>query len=71
MFICQVNCICYAWYTVLICVVLGSRRVFGTVVHSKVAVLIDTSGSMDQYIDELKKELASLVWDQLYRHGAK
>lgn len=44
----------------------GSRRVFGTVVETKVAVLVDISGSMMTYLDELKHELASLIWDQLY-----
>ncbi|KAH3861547.1 hypothetical protein DPMN_024479, partial [Dreissena polymorpha] len=49
----------------------GSRRVFGTVVHKKCAILIDTSGSMVPYMEELKKELASLVWEQLYRQGCR
>ncbi|XP_059162068.1 von Willebrand factor A domain-containing protein 3A-like [Physella acuta] len=45
----------------------GSRRVFGTIVHKHVAFLIDTSGSMEPKIGELKKELATLVWDQLHK----
>ena len=49
----------------------GSRRVFGTVVEQKCVFLIDTSGSMDPYMEELKKELASLIWDQLHKHGVK
>ena len=49
----------------------GSRRIFGTVVHKKVAILVDTSGSMEPYMNELKKELAALIWDQLYRLGAR
>ncbi|KAL3876675.1 hypothetical protein ACJMK2_034479, partial [Sinanodonta woodiana] len=49
----------------------GSRRVFGTVVHKKCIFLIDTSGSMEPYMEELKRELASLIWDQLYRQGVK
>ncbi|XP_045213175.2 von Willebrand factor A domain-containing protein 3A-like isoform X3 [Mercenaria mercenaria] len=49
----------------------GSRRVFGTVVHRKCAILIDTSGSMVPYMEELKKELASLIWEQLYRQGCR
>ncbi|XP_060556889.1 von Willebrand factor A domain-containing protein 3A-like [Ruditapes philippinarum] len=49
----------------------GSRRVFGTVVHKKCAILIDTSGSMVPYMEELKKELASLIWEQLYRQGCR
>lgn len=50
---------------------LGSRRVFGTILHKKVVILVDTSGSMEQYMNELKKELAALIWDQLYRLGAR
>ena len=46
----------------------GSRRLFGTFSHEKIAILIDTSGSMDQYMVELKKELASLIWEQLYKY---
>ncbi|CAG2240359.1 von Willebrand factor A domain-containing protein 3A [Mytilus edulis] len=49
----------------------GSRRVFGNIVHTKCMILVDTSGSMDPYMNELKQELASLVWDQLYRLGAR
>ncbi|XP_013421396.1 von Willebrand factor A domain-containing protein 3A [Lingula anatina] len=49
----------------------GSRRVFGVICHKRVAILIDTSGSMDQHMEELRKELASLIWDQLYKLGAK
>ncbi|KAF6019954.1 VWA3A [Bugula neritina] len=44
----------------------GSRRVFGTIVEQKVAILVDISGSMMSHMDELKHELASLIWDQLY-----
>jgi hypothetical protein len=50
---------------------LGSRRVFGNLVHTKSMILVDTSGSMDPYMSELKQEIASLVWDQLYRLGAR
>ncbi len=46
----------------------GSRRLFGTFVHQKIAILIDTSGSMNDYITEVKKELGSLVWEQLYKY---
>lgn len=49
----------------------GSRRLFGTFVHDKICVLIDTSGSMDNYIEELKKELACLVWEQIFKHKIK
>ena len=49
----------------------GSRRIFGCVVEKKVSVLIDVSGSMDAYMEELRKELVSLIWDQLYRNRVK
>ena len=49
----------------------GSRRVFGTVVEAKVAVLVDISGSMEPHMDELKKEMASLIWDQLHRYNVQ
>jgi hypothetical protein len=55
----------------LLIVCTGSRRVFGTILHKKVVILVDTSGSMEQYMNELKKELAALIWDQLYRLGAR
>lgn len=44
----------------------GSRRVFGTIIHQNCTFLIDTSGSMNPYLDELKKEIVSLIWEQLY-----
>lgn len=46
----------------------GSRRLFGTFVHGKIAILIDTSGSMDQYMEELRRELACLIWEQLFKY---
>lgn len=45
----------------------GSRRVFGTLTHKKVVLLVDTSGSMEPRLNELKKELAALMWDQIYK----
>ena len=45
----------------------GSRRVFGTLTHKKVVLLVDTSGSMEPRLNELKKELAALLWDQIYK----
>ncbi len=51
--------------------VAGSRRVFGTVIEKNCVFLIDTSGSMDPYMEELRRELASLIWDQLYKHKVK
>ena len=44
------------------------QQTFGTFTHEKIAILIDTSGSMDQYMSELKKELASVIWEQLYKY---
>ena len=49
----------------------GSRRVFGTVVEKSCIFLIDTSGSMDQHMDELKKELIHLVWEQLHKYTVR
>lgn len=46
----------------------SSRRVFGTVSEKKCIFLIDTSGSMDERMEELKKELISLIWEQLHKH---
>jgi von Willebrand factor A domain-containing protein 3 len=45
----------------------SSRRLIGTIVHKRIAILIDTSGSMDDYMYELKKELTTLVWEQLFK----
>ena len=44
---------------------------FGTVVERNVVVLIDTSGSMQASMEELKRELTSLVWEQLHKHGCR
>ncbi|KAG2455291.1 VWA3A protein, partial [Polypterus senegalus] len=46
----------------------GSRRLFGTVLEKKVCILLDTSGSMDIYLPEVKKELTSLIWEQLQKN---
>jgi len=45
--------------------------VFGTVVEKSCIFLIDTSGSMDQHMDELKKELIHLVWEQLHKYSVR
>ncbi|XP_067671399.1 von Willebrand factor A domain-containing protein 3A-like [Haliotis asinina] len=45
----------------------GSRRVFGSIIEKRCVVLIDTSGSMNPFMDELKKEMAALIWEQLHR----
>ncbi|KAI0236056.1 von Willebrand factor A domain-containing protein 3A [Lamellibrachia satsuma] len=47
----------------------GSKKTFGAVVERKCVFLIDTSGSMDPFLEDFKKELASLVWDQLYKYS--
>ena len=49
----------------------GSRRLFGTVVHERCAILIDTSGSMNDYMSEVRRELAALVWEQLFKFKIK
>ena len=46
----------------------GSRLMFGTFVHSKCAVLVDTSGSMSDYMPEVKRQLSALVWEQMFKH---
>uniref|UniRef100_A0A2I3HRP8 von Willebrand factor A domain containing 3A n=1 Tax=Nomascus leucogenys TaxID=61853 RepID=A0A2I3HRP8_NOMLE len=43
----------------------GSRRLFGAVLESKVCILLDTSGSMDPYLQQVKTELVLLIWEQL------
>jgi len=51
--------------------IVGSRRVFGTVVEKSCIFLVDTSGSMEQNMDELKKELIHLLWEQLHKHNVR
>ncbi|KAG3259467.1 von Willebrand factor A domain containing 3A [Ictidomys tridecemlineatus] len=46
----------------------GSRRLFGTILESKVCVLLDTSGSMGPYLQQMKTELILLIWEQLRKH---
>ncbi|XP_046855209.1 von Willebrand factor A domain-containing protein 3A-like [Xenia sp. Carnegie-2017] len=43
----------------------GSRRVFGSVIESKIMIMIDTSCAMINYIDEIKSQLTGLIWEQL------
>lgn len=45
----------------------GSRRLFGVVVETRAVFLIDVSGSMAPYMEELKLALKALVWEQLYK----
>ena len=44
---------------------------FGTVVEKSCIFLVDTSGSMDPHMDELRKELIHLVWEQLHKHSVR
>ncbi|XP_014652682.1 PREDICTED: von Willebrand factor A domain-containing protein 3A [Ceratotherium simum simum] len=46
----------------------GSRRLFGTILESKVCILLDTSGSMGPYLQQVKTELILLIWEQLRKH---
>ncbi len=46
----------------------GSRRLFGTFTDERCAVLVDTSGSMDPFMAELRAELAALVWEQFHKN---
>ncbi|XP_035252808.1 von Willebrand factor A domain-containing protein 3A isoform X2 [Anguilla anguilla] len=43
----------------------GSRRVFGVLLERDVCILLDCSGSMATSLPEVKRELSSLIWDQL------
>ncbi|XP_071962568.1 von Willebrand factor A domain-containing protein 3A-like isoform X2 [Antedon mediterranea] len=47
----------------------SSRRVFGSVIEKKVVILVDTSGSMVYHMDELKRELIALIWEQLKKEN--
>ncbi|MBN3311555.1 VWA3A protein, partial [Atractosteus spatula] len=47
----------------------GSRRLFGAVLEGRVCILVDTSGSMEPCLPQVKQELASLIWEQLHRGG--
>ncbi|XP_004373512.1 von Willebrand factor A domain-containing protein 3A [Trichechus manatus latirostris] len=46
----------------------GSRRLFGAILESKVCILLDTSGSMGPYVQQMKTELILLIWEQLRKH---
>nr|XP_054098649.1 von Willebrand factor A domain-containing protein 3A isoform X4 [Callithrix jacchus] len=43
----------------------GSRQLFGTVLENRVCILLDTSGSMGPYLQQVKTELVLLIWEQL------
>nr|XP_020019120.1 von Willebrand factor A domain-containing protein 3A [Castor canadensis] len=46
----------------------GSRRLFGAILESKVCIVLDTSGSMGPYLQQVKSELVLLIWEQLRKH---
>ncbi|XP_020370555.2 von Willebrand factor A domain-containing protein 3A [Rhincodon typus] len=43
----------------------GSRCLFGMILEKRVCILLDISGSTSPYLPALKKELTSLIWEQL------
>ncbi|XP_055265619.1 von Willebrand factor A domain-containing protein 3A isoform X5 [Moschus berezovskii] len=47
----------------------GSRRLFGVILERKVCILLDTSGSMGPYLQQVKTELPLLIWEQLRKHS--
>ncbi|XP_023691198.2 von Willebrand factor A domain-containing protein 3A isoform X1 [Paramormyrops kingsleyae] len=49
----------------------GSRRMFGSILEHDVCILLDTSGSMASCLDDVRKELESLIWEQLHRRGVR
>ncbi|XP_076122786.1 von Willebrand factor A domain-containing protein 3A [Alosa pseudoharengus] len=49
----------------------GSRCVFGAVLESSACFLLDVSGSMAPNLSELKRELASLIWEQLHKRRVR
>ncbi|XP_048189023.1 von Willebrand factor A domain-containing protein 3A [Perognathus longimembris pacificus] len=46
----------------------GSRRLFGAILENKVCIVLDTSGSMGPYQQQVKSELVLLIWEQLRKH---
>lgn len=46
----------------------GSRRLFGVILERKVCILLDTSGSMGPYLQQVKTGLTLLIWEQLRKH---
>ncbi|XP_044289601.1 von Willebrand factor A domain-containing protein 3A [Varanus komodoensis] len=49
----------------------GSRRLFGVILEAKVCILVDTSGSMESSLEQVTKELTSLIWEQLRTNNTK
>ena len=50
---------------IIIVYVLGSRLVFGTVIHKNCVIVVDTSGSMGPSMEIMKKALVALIWEQI------
>ncbi|KAM4829676.1 von Willebrand factor A domain-containing protein 3A [Thomomys bottae] len=46
----------------------GSRRLFGAILESRVCIVLDMSGSMGPYQQQVKSELVLLIWEQLRKH---
>jgi len=46
----------------------GCRKVFGSIIERNVILLVDVSGSMVTSIDELKRELEKILWQQIHKH---
>ena len=44
---------------------------FGVVLEREVCILLDVSGSMATHLGQLRKHLASLVWEQLYSNKVR
>ncbi|XP_030645527.1 von Willebrand factor A domain-containing protein 3A [Chanos chanos] len=49
----------------------GSRCVFGTVLEKAVCILLDISGSMAPCLPQLKRDLGSLIWEQLHKQRVR
>uniref|UniRef100_A0A094ZQE5 von Willebrand factor A domain-containing protein 3A n=1 Tax=Schistosoma haematobium TaxID=6185 RepID=A0A094ZQE5_SCHHA len=52
----------YEWLTT------GSRKYFGLICEECIVILIDTSGSMDAHLNEIKTYLKLLIWEQLHKN---
>nr|CAH8869212.1 unnamed protein product [Trichobilharzia regenti] len=46
----------------------GSRKYFGMIREEYIVILIDTSGSMDIHMNEIKTQLKILIWEQLHKN---
>merc|ERR1719456_1119218 len=44
-----------------------ARSIFGTIAEDNVALIIDTSGSMQVYLDDIKIALNAVITEQLYQ----